>query len=242
MKKSLLLLILIAVFTVESSYSQELKKLSEAKTLSASKIVEHSFNPLPYSYDALEKAIDSETMNIHYNKHFRGYYDNFLKAIENSELQSMTLIEIFGNVSKYSTAVRNNAGGYYNHDLFWQIMSPDGGGQPKGELAKAIDKTFGTFDAFKEKFENAAATRFGSGWAWLAIDNQGKLFISSTPNQDNPLMDLAEQQGTPILGLDVWEHAYYLRYQNMRKSYIGNFWQVVNWDEVAKRFEEATSK
>ncbi|MBG0783164.1 MAG: superoxide dismutase [Bacteroidales bacterium] len=220
-------------------HSQTLQKLSDSKKPADSKIVEHPFNPLPYSYDALEKAIDSKTMNIHYNKHFRSYYDKFLKAIEGTDLQTKTLEEIFAGVSKQSTAVRNNAGGYYNHNLFWQVMSPDGGGEPSGALAKAITKNFGSIEDFKSAFEKAAATRFGSGWAWLAVDNQGKLFISSTPNQDNPLMDISEQQGIPILCLDVWEHAYYLRYQNMRGSYINNFWQVVNWKEVEKRFEKA---
>lgn len=242
MKKSIKYLILIAIFSIGTMHAQTLQKLSDSKNTANPKIVNHPFNPLPYSYDALEKAIDSKTMNIHYNKHFRGYYNNFLKAIENTELQAMTLEEIFANMSKYNTAVRNNAGGYFNHDMFWQLMSPDGGGQPEGTLAKAITETFGSFEVFKEKFEKAAATRFGSGWAWLALNNQGKLFISSTPNQDNPLMDIAEQQGIPILGLDVWEHAYYLRYQNMRGSYIGNFWQVVNWKEVEKRFEEASKR
>ncbi len=239
MKKVIIAFMALALVSAGSINAQTLKKLSDTKKLSDSKMVEHPFNPLPYSYDALEKAIDSETMNIHYNKHFRGYYNNFLKAIENTELQTKTLEEIFANMSQYSTALRNNAGGYYNHDLFWQIMSPDGGGEPTGSLGKAITETFGSFEAFKASFEKAATTRFGSGWAWLAVDKQGKLFISSTPNQDNPLMDVAEQQGTPIFGLDVWEHAYYLRYQNMRGSYIGNFWQVVNWLEVEKRFNSA---
>ncbi len=225
--------ILVSIFALLISFGAQAQKLG---SLSESKTVEHPFNPLPYSYDALEKAIDSETMNIHYNKHFRGYYNNFLKAIEGTELQSKSLEEIFASVSKQSTAVRNNAGGYFNHDLFWQVMSPNGGGEPQGSLGKAIAESFGSFDNFKSAFEKAAATRFGSGWAWLAVDEQGKLFITSTPNQDNPLMDVAEKQGTPILGLDVWEHAYYLRYQNMRGSYIGKFWEVVNWPEVEKRF------
>jgi len=200
------------------------------------KKVNHEFPELPYAYDALEKAIDSETMNIHYNKHFRGYYNKFLKAIEGTPLEMMTMEEIFANVSKYDAAVRNNAGGFYNHAMFWTIMSPDGGGKPSAKLEAAINKSFGSMDNFKKEFEAAAASQFGSGWAWLSKDKQGNLFVSSTPNQDNPLMDAIEKQGHPILALDVWEHAYYLRYQNKRTSYIGNFWEVVNWDEVEKRF------
>ncbi|MBU2464769.1 MAG: superoxide dismutase, partial [Bacteroidetes bacterium] len=149
-----------------------------------------------------------------------------------------SLEDIFANVSKYPEAVRNNAGGFYNHAMFWTIMSPDGGGEPTGKLAEAINKSFGSFEAFKTAFEKAAASRFGSGWAWLSVDEGGKLFISSTANQDNPLMDVNEKQGHPILCLDVWEHAYYLRYQNQRTSYIGNFWKVVNWDEVANRMKK----
>ncbi len=200
------------------------------------KKVNHEFPELPYAYDALERAIDSETMNIHYNKHFRGYYNKFLKAIEGTPLEMMTMEEIFANVSKYDAAVRNNAGGFYNHAMFWTIMSPDGGGKPSAKLEAAINKSFGSMDNFKKEFEAAAASQFGSGWAWLSKDKQGNLFVSSTPNQDNPLMDAIEKQGHPILALDVWEHAYYLRYQNKRTSYIGNFWEVVNWDEVEKRF------
>lgn len=208
-----------------------------AQSMKAKK-VNHEFPELPYAYDALEKAIDSETMNIHYNKHFRGYYDKFLKAIEGTPMEMMTMEEIFTNVSKYDAAVRNNAGGFYNHAMFWTIMSPDGGGKPSPKLEAAINKAFGSFDKFKTEFEAAAASQFGSGWAWLSKDSQGNLFVSSTPNQDNPLMDAVEKQGHPILALDVWEHAYYLRYQNKRTSYIGNFWEVVNWTEVEKRFDK----
>ena len=200
------------------------------------KNVNHEFPELPYAYDALEKAIDSETMNIHYNKHFRGYYDKFLKAIEGSALEMLTLEEIFANVSRSNAAVRNNAGGFYNHAMFWTIMSPDGGGKPGPKLEAAINKAFGSFDKFKAEFEAAAGSQFGSGWAWLSKDELGNLFVSSTPNQDNPLMDDVAKRGYPILALDVWEHAYYLRYQNKRTSYIGNFWEIVNWTEVEKRF------
>ena len=190
---------------------------------------------LPYSYNALEPHIDSLTMEIHHTKHHGAYTNNLNKAIEGTELDKMPIDAILKNVSKHSPAVRNNGGGYYNHNLFWSIMSPNGGGKPSGELAKAIDKQFGSFEAFKEKFSNAAATRFGSGWSWL-IDKQGELVVFSTPNQDNPIMDLAEIKGYPLLALDVWEHAYYLKYQNRRPDYINSFWHVVNWAEVERRF------
>lgn len=228
MKKSThLLLSLTLIMAVSfSAVAQSMK----------TKKVNHEFPELPYAYDALEKAIDSETMNIHYNKHFRGYYDKFLKAIEGTPLEMMTLEEVFANVSRSNAAVRNNAGGFYNHAMFWTIMSPNGGGKPSAKLEAEIIKSFGSFDKFKTEFENAAASQFGSGWAWLSKDSQGNLFISSTPNQDNPLMDDVSLRGFPILALDVWEHAYYLRYQNKRTSYIGNFWEIVNWPEVEKRF------
>ena len=196
------------------------------------------FPELPYSYDALEVFVDKTTMDIHYNKHHRAYYNNFVKAADEHNLNAMTLEEIFAQVSKYPATIRNNGGGYYNHNLFWEVMSPDGGGKPTGALLKAIDETFGSFDAFKKRFEAAAAGQFGSGWAWLSVDGNGKLFVSSTPNQDNPLMDVATERGTPILGLDVWEHAYYLHYQNMRGTYAGNFWKVVNWDIVQAKFDK----
>ncbi|MGQ1890787.1 superoxide dismutase [Thermophagus sp. OGC60D27] len=191
---------------------------------------------LDYSYDALEPYIDARTMEIHHTKHHGGYTSKLNAAIEGTDLKGKSIEEILANVSKHSAAVRNNGGGYYNHNLFWKIMAPNAGGSPKGELLKAIEKDFGSFDQFKETFENAAATRFGSGWAWLVKQENGKLVIGSTPNQDNPLMDLSELKGTPILGLDVWEHAYYLKYQNKRPEYISAFWSVVNWDEVSKRF------
>ncbi|MCF8349210.1 MAG: superoxide dismutase [Bacteroidales bacterium] len=202
-------------------------------------VTKFELTPLPYGYDALEKAIDKETMEIHYNRHYKGYYNNFLKAIDDTDLKYMTLEEIFAKMDSYPTAVRNNAGGYYNHSLYWLIMSPDGGGQPEGKLAEAMNSTFGSFDDFKTTFAKAGATRFGSGWAWLSVDENGKLFVSSSANQDNPLMNTEDKQGTPILGMDVWEHAYYLRYQNKRGSYIDSFWTVVNWDEVARRYEAA---
>jgi superoxide dismutase, Fe-Mn family len=198
----------------------------------------YTFDALPYSFDALQPSIDAKTMEIHYDRHHRAYFNNFVSAVKDTEMDGLSLEVIFAKMSKYPVAVRNNGGGHYNHTLFWSIMSPDGGGAPKGKLAEAINATFGSFDAFKKQFEQAGATRFGSGWAWLSMDAQGKLFISSTPNQDNPLMDVVDRLGTPILGLDVWEHAYYLKYQNMRGSYMSAFWDVVNWKEVEKRYGE----
>lgn len=192
---------------------------------------------LPYSYNALEPYIDAMTMEIHHTKHHGAYTNNLNVAIKGTELEKLPIEGILKDISKHSPAVRNNGGGYYNHNLFWSIMSPNGGGIPGGEIAKAIDKHFGSFDLFKEKFSGAAATRFGSGWAWLVKRNQ-ELVIFSTPNQDNPLMDVSEVKGYPLLALDVWEHAYYLKYQNRRPDYIQNFWHVVNWKEVEKRFLE----
>ncbi|WP_210365947.1 superoxide dismutase [Bacillus sp. REN3] len=194
---------------------------------------------LPYAYDALEPHIDKETMNIHHTKHHNTYVTNLNNALEGKEeLLSKTVEEVISNLDAVPesarTAVRNNGGGHANHSLFWQIISPNGGGQPVGEIAEAIDSKFGNFEAFKEEFTKAATTRFGSGWAWLVVNN-GELEVTSTPNQDSPLME----GKTPILGLDVWEHAYYLKYQNRRPEYIGAFWNVVNWDEVNKRFNSA---
>lgn len=194
---------------------------------------------LPYDFNALEPHIDARTMEIHHGKHHNAYVTNLNKALEGSDLQGKSLEELMKNVSSASTAVRNNGGGHYNHSLFWTVLSPNGGGEPSGELAEAIKSKFGSFSAFKEEFEKAAATRFGSGWAWLSVDGSGNLQVSSTPNQDNPVMDVADAQGTPILGLDVWEHSYYLKYQNRRPEYISAFWNVVNWEEVGKRYAAA---
>jgi Fe-Mn family superoxide dismutase len=193
---------------------------------------------LDYAYDALEPYIDARTMEIHLTKHHGGYTSKLNAAIEGTELENKTIEELMANISKYSSTVRNNGGGFYNHSLFWKVLSPNAGGKPEGDLLAAIEKNFGSFDQFKEIFSNAAASRFGSGWAWLVKQNDGKLAVDSTPNQDNPLMDLSDLKGTPILGLDVWEHAYYLKYQSRRPEYIDAFWNVVNWDEVAKRLKE----
>jgi len=194
---------------------------------------------LPYASDALEPHIDKMTMEIHHGKHHQAYVDNLNKALAGTDGANASIEDIIKNISKYPMAVRNNGGGHYNHTLYWSIMSPNGGGAPTGELAKAIDAAFGSFDEFKKKFAEAGTTRFGSGWAWLCVKSDGSLCVCSTPNQDNPLMDIAECPGTPILGMDVWEHAYYLKYQNKRPDYIGAFWNVINWPAVADRFAKA---
>lgn len=193
---------------------------------------------LGYAYDALEPYIDARTMEIHHTKHHAGYVAKLNAAIEGTEHEGKSLDELIANAGAISTAVRNNGGGHFNHTLFWSIMGPNAGGEPTGDLADALNSAFGSFEEFKNQFSNAAATRFGSGWAWLIV-NDGNLAITSTPNQDNPLMDIAETKGTPILGLDVWEHAYYLKYQNRRPEYIENFFNVINWDAVAENFKNA---
>lgn len=191
---------------------------------------------LDYAYNALEPHIDARTMEIHHSKHHQAYVTNLNNAIAGTEAEGLSIEDICRNISKYAPAVRNNGGGHYNHSLFWKLMAPGKGGVPTGTLGDAITSTFGSFDAFKEKFAAAAATRFGSGWAWLVKTADGKLEVTSTPNQDNPLMDIADVKGTPLLGIDVWEHAYYLNYQNRRPDYIAAFWNVINWDAVAARF------
>jgi len=201
-------------------------------------MAKYELPPLPYSYDALEPYIDAMTMEIHWSKHHGAYVNNLNNAIANTDMEKLSLEELLTNVSKYPVAVRNNGGGHYNHTLFWQIMTKNGGGEPKGELKSAIEKTFGNFDNFKKQLTDAALTRFGSGWAWL-VYNKGNLLIGSTPNQDNPLMDVSELKGFPILGIDVWEHAYYLKYQNRRNEYVANWFNVINWDEVSARYVEA---
>lgn len=194
---------------------------------------------LPYEHNALEPHVDTLTMQIHHGKHHQAYVTNLNNAVAGTPAESMSVEDICKNISQYPAAVRNNGGGHYNHSLFWTVMGPGKGGAPSGELAAAIDAAFGSLDNFKTQFAQAAATRFGSGWAWLIVGADGKLAITSTPNQDNPLMDIAEVKGTPILGLDVWEHAYYLHYQNRRPDYVAAFWNVVNWDEVARRLQAA---
>jgi Fe-Mn family superoxide dismutase len=196
------------------------------------------FPALPYAYDALEPYIDAKTMEIHYDRHHRAYYNNFLAAIKGTPLEGKTMTEIFASMSKQSDAVRNNGGGYYNHLFFWKVMGKNATAMSQ-ELSAAITKAFGSFDKFKEAFSTAAKTRFGSGWAWLYVTSDKTLAVGSTPNQDNPLMDISAIKGTPLLTLDVWEHAYYLKYQNKRADYVEAFWNVINWDEVNRRYKEA---
>ena len=190
---------------------------------------------LPYAYNALEPHIDARTMEIHHTKHHAAYTNNLNSLVAGTEAESLPIEKILENVSRYPAGVRNNGGGFYNHNLFWTLLSPNGGGKPGGDLLKAIESDFGSFDSFKEKFTAAATTRFGSGWAWL-VKSGGKLTVTSTANQDNPLMDISDVKGTPVLALDVWEHAYYLNYQNRRADYIAAFWNIVNWDKASEYF------
>ena len=193
---------------------------------------------LPYAYDALEPHIDALTMEIHHSKHHNGYTTNLNNAIAGTDLDSKDILDILANMDMDNAAVRNNGGGFYNHDLFWKVMSPNGGGTPSGALAEAINAAYGSFDSFKDAFSKAAATRFGSGWAWLCVHKGGKVEVCSSANQDNPLMPGIGCGGVPILGLDVWEHAYYLNYQNRRPDYIKAFFNVINWEEVSRRYDE----
>lgn len=200
----------------------------------------HSLPELPYAYDALEPFIDAQTMEIHHSRHHKAYVDNLNKAIDGTDAADRSLEELMAGISGYPAAVRNNGGGHYNHSLFWQVLQPSAQGTnaPSGKLEEAINSAFGNLDGLKEKMNAAGATRFGSGWAWLIVKD-GKLEVSSTPNQDNPLMDVAEVKGIPVLGIDVWEHAYYLKYQNKRPDYLAAVWNVINWSEVARRYEAA---
>ena len=197
---------------------------------------------LPYSYNALEPFVDAQTMEIHYSKHHAAYVKNLNTALAGTADEKLSLNEIFAKVSTMTPAVRNNAGGHYNHELFWSVLTPEKNTKISAELEKAINETFGSFDVLKEKLNAAGASRFGSGWAWLVVTKEGKLAVTSTSNQDNPLMDIAEVKGTPIFGIDVWEHAYYLKYKNKRADYLTAIWYVINWDEVSKRYKEANVK
>ena len=194
---------------------------------------------LPYAHDALEPHFDAQTMEIHHTKHHQAYVTNLNNAIQGTEMENQSIEDILQNIAAAPAAVRNNGGGHWNHSLFWQILTPNGGGQPTGAIGEAITQSFGSYDKFKEEFTKAATTRFGSGWAWLCKQQDGSLQICSTPNQDNPLMPDAGCKGTPVLGLDVWEHSYYLKYQNKRPDYIAAFYNLINWDEVNKRFQAA---
>jgi Fe-Mn family superoxide dismutase len=227
--------IVLALVVFQAAHAQELRQSGQS-TPTTSKI---TFKALPYGYDALEPYIDKATVEIHYSRHQKAYYDNFMNIIKGTSMETMELSDLFKNMSKYPVLVRNNGGGYYNHLLYWENLKAQGGGQPTGKLLEAINKAFGTFADFRKQFSDAGRTRFGSGWAWLCLDAKGGLFVCSTPNQDNPLMDIAEKKGTPLLTMDVWEHAYYLKYLNKRSDYIEAFWNLINWDEVARRYEEA---
>lgn len=198
----------------------------------------HVFPALPYAYDALEPYIDAQTMEIHYDRHHRAYFNNFISAIKGTKYDNSTIEQIFSKVSEAGDAIRNNGGGFFNHVFFWDNLSAKSG-EPSEELTESINKSFGSFDKFKEAFSNSAKTRFGSGWAWLYLTTDRKLAVGSTPNQDNPLMDVSPVKGIPLLAIDVWEHAYYLKYQNKRADYVDSFWNVVNWDEVNRRYKEA---
>lgn len=194
---------------------------------------------LPYAHNALEPHVDTRTMEIHHGKHHAAYVNNLNAALQGTEHEGKNLEDLFAMMSKLPPAVRNNGGGHWNHTMFWEIMGPNGGGAPTSDLASKINKNFGSFEDMQKLFAQAATTRFGSGWAWLCVDENDDLFITSTPNQDNPLMDVADKKGRPILGLDVWEHAYYLHYQNRRPDYITSWWNVVNWEEVGRRYRSA---
>ena len=216
-----------------------LPSLAKAFTTNWQQTIPFTQQPLPYAYNALDAAIDAQTMEIHYTKHAAAYAKNLAEACvaEHVNTQSTSLENLMKNISKYSPKMRNNGGGHFNHEFFWRSMSASSIGNPSAKLGNAIIKDFGSVEAFKSKFTDAGKSRFGSGWAWLIKNNDGKLIVGSTPNQDNPLMDVCELKGTPLLGLDVWEHAYYLRYQNKRPDYINAWWKVVNWNEIEKRFE-----
>lgn len=212
-----------------------------------SKLGDFQFNgqskqlPLPYAYNALEQVVDARTMEIHYSKHHAAYTKNMNDATATTDYGSKPLFQLFNEIEKYPAAVKNNAGGFYNHLFFWTVMAPASGQAPSGDLSDAINKSFGSFDKFKEAFGNAGKKQFGSGWAWLSVNMEGNLVVSSTPNQENPIMNTTEVRGIPVLALDVWEHAYYLQYQNRRPDYVDAFWKIVNWKEVDRRYQEALS-
>jgi Fe-Mn family superoxide dismutase len=217
-----------------SFWDQSFSKLAEFQLTGQSKQA-----PLPYAYNDLEPVIDAKTMEIHFSKHHAAYTKNMNDAVAGTDYATKPLFQIFTEMEKYPVLLKNNAGGFYNHLLFWTLLAPNTGRQPMGELLNSINQTFGSFDKFREAFSNAAKKQFGSGWAWLSVNEEGKLVLSSTPNQENPMMSTSEVRGIPILTLDVWEHAYYLQYQNRRADYVDSFWKIVNWQEVSRRYEEA---
>jgi Fe-Mn family superoxide dismutase len=238
-----ILLFLITLISINRLDAQEIHMVNKSEQIMKSlktQIGSLNFGELSYKYDALEPYIDKMTMEIHYSKHYKAYYDNMINIVkDNLDWSGISLSELFSNVSKYPTMLRNNAGGYFNHLLFWSIMTPNSIPLADGLLKTAINRDFGSFDTFKSKFEDSAKSRFGSGWVWLVVNSDGKLVITSTPNQDNPYMDISEVKGTPVLTLDVWEHAYYLKFQNKRADYITAFWNVIDWEEVESNFLNA---
>ena len=217
--------------------SKKSKKTSDISNEPYENIPGHFFPPLPFTFNALEPYIDTLTVEIHYEKHFLGYFKKFTAAVKGTKLEKMPMYKIFSSVSSYDKSVRNFGGGYYNHKLYWENLSPDGG-QPSAKLLSKIVKYFNSFDEFKTQFNNSAKTLFGSGWTWLILNDNNELQIVSTPNQDNPLMDISKVRGIPLLTIDVWEHAYYLKYQNRRGDYIANFWEIINWNKVNERFKK----
>jgi Fe-Mn family superoxide dismutase len=245
MKKLIGSILTVVLFTSFSFAAKPLPADNAFWSKAFSKLAEFQFTgqskqlPLPYAYNALEPSVDAKTMEIHYSKHHAAYTKNMNDATANTDYATKPLFQLFTEVEKYPLVVKNNAGGFYNHLLFWTIMAPISGEEPQGDLLKAIIETFGSFDKFKETFSNAGKKQFGSGWAWLSVNEHGKLVVSSTPNQDNPLMSTTEVRGIPVLTLDVWEHAYYLQYQNRRADYVDAFWKIVNWKEVSRRYDEA---
>ena len=230
----------ISLATVTSELVSQTSTNTIFQTKNTNNIMAFELPALPYAFNALDPHIDAKTMEIHHGKHHNAYVTNLNNAVAaDATAQGKSLEDLIAHISKFPMAIRNNGGGHWNHSMFWSIMSPNGGGEPKGEIALAINGAFGSFENFKKEFSNAGASRFGSGWAWLSVDANKNLFVSSTPNQDNPLMDIAEKKGTPVLGMDVWEHAYYLHYQNRRPDYMAAFYNVINWEEVNARFKKA---
>ena len=238
MKKQLIIILSFGLVLISISAITLAEKPNDKNECIMKEFKTTEFPALPYAYDALEPYIDARTMEIHYDRHHRAYFNNFVAAVKGTALENSSIEKIFSEVSKAGDAVRNNGGGFYNHVIFWENLGK-GSSKPSAGLEEAINKTFGSFEKFRESFSNAAKTRFGSGWAWLYLTTDKKLAVGSTPNQDNPLMDVSPVKGIPLLTLDVWEHAYYLKYQNKRPDYVEAFWNVVNWDEVNRRYSEA---
>lgn len=225
------------IFFILSAFLMSNLLMGQSNQLNVN-INELSFYTLPYSSESLESVIDKQTVDIHYSKHHKGYFDNFIKAVSGTDLTEKSMRDVFSNVSKYSDIIRNNAGGYYNHIIYWEILKPGNRDAISDKLKQAIYRDFGSMDELKKQLFDASIKRFGSGWAWLSVNPEGKLFVSSTPNQDNPLMDVTAQRGFPILGIDVWEHAYYLKYQNRRAEYVSLIWSAINWSVVSDMYDK----